>query len=202
MQPDSFDDLAPSTELARPRQRPDPAPAACDQHAPPRSDLRDRFDALVAPHLEHLHKVGESILGSPDLACDAVQAALLTLWRRSEAPPQPRGWLVRAVVHHALHLLRHERRRRGHEQASMAERAEACPVCDPAVEAEERGEEAWLRARIEALPDDLRETCRLRGEELDYEDIAARLYVPVGTVRSRLHRARAVLAEELQRRVS
>jgi len=59
-----------------------------------------------------------------------------------------------------------------------------------------------VRARIEALPDDLRETCRLRGEELDYEDIAARLYVPVGTVRSRLHRARAVLAEELQRRVS
>ena len=202
MQPDRFDDLAPSTEQARFHQNQAPAHAACAHHAPPHPDLRGGFDSLVAPHLEHLHKVGESILGSPDLACDAVQAALLTLWRRNDAPPQPRGWLVRAVVHHALHLLRHERRRRVHEQASMAERAEACPVCDPAFEVEARGEEAWLRARIEALPDDLRETCRLRGEELDYEDIAARLYVPVGTVRSRLHRARAVLAEELQRRVS
>lgn len=72
-------------------------------------------------------------------------------------------------------------------------------MCDPARIASDGSAEDWIRERIAALPDDLRETCSLRVDEFDYEAIATRLSLPIGTVRSRLHRARGVLGEALAR---
>ena len=50
-------------------------------------------------------------LHGEDLADDAVQEALLSLWKEGRMPQNPEGWLVRAVVHRSLHLNRSRRRR-------------------------------------------------------------------------------------------
>jgi RNA polymerase sigma-70 factor (ECF subfamily) len=174
-------------------------PPSCGHHVPACPEHRAQFDGLVVPHLDHLHRVAKSILGCEHLSCDAVQAALISLWNLKERPVEAHGWLVRAVVHHSLHLLRHERRRRRHERRAGGRREEACPTCDPARIASDGSAEDWIRQRIAALPDNLREACSLRVDEFDYEAIATRLSLPIGTVRSRLHRARGVLGEALSR---
>ena len=166
-------------------------------HAPLDAERRAAFDARVAPHLDRLHRAARVVLKCPDLACDAVQSALIVLWERDTEPEDLVGWLVRTVVNHALHLVRHERRLRRREAVVGQDRDESCPLCDPASLLEREHAEHWLREQIRRLPPDLRAVCELRGEDLEYAEIALRLAVPVGTVRSRLHRARAALQATL-----
>jgi RNA polymerase sigma-70 factor (ECF subfamily) len=161
---------------------------------------RERLRAAVEPHLARLQSVAERVLGCPDLARDAVQEALVALWRARDLPPNPRAWLVRAVLHRSLHARRTESRRRKWEQLAGAHWVETCPICDP--ESALAGRE--LRRRIDealdALTPDQRLAVALREVEcLDYAALAERLRVPVGTVRSRLNRARSALREALER---
>jgi RNA polymerase sigma-70 factor (ECF subfamily) len=158
----------------------------------------DAFGARLAPHLPALHAVARGILPSHDLACDAVQEALLALWKQPVQPDDLRGWLVRTTVHKCLHVLRREDRRNRHEERAGAERTEPCPLCDPTATAEELELRSRLESAIAELSDDLRVTFLLRSERgLDYQQIADTLSIPVGTVRSRLARARESLHERL-----
>lgn len=156
--------------------------------------------ALVRPHLDRLFAVAERILGDPARADDAVQEALVTLWSSREAPPNLRGWLVRTVVHRSLHARRTEQRRRKWEERAGEEWSATCPLCDPSESIEARELERDLGQALDALSDEHRVVVGLRAEGLDYGAIAARLGVPVGTVRSRLNRAREALREELEGR--
>ena len=158
----------------------------------------DAFGSRLAPHLPVLHAVARGILPSHDLACDAVQEALLALWRQPEEPADLRGWLVRTTVHKCLHVLRREGRRNRHEERAGVERTESCPLCDPTATAEELELRARLDTAIAELSEELRVTFLLRSERgLDYQEIADALSIPVGTVRSRLSRARESLHERL-----
>lgn len=152
------------------------------------------FASTVRPHVASLLSVARRILGSDDLAWDAVQEALFTLWNEPATPGNVRGWLVRAVVHRSLHARRSaERRRRWEERAGTAF-ADHTPRCDP--EQALRGCELRraVDAALDALPPEQRLAFELReGEGLDYQEIAERTGVPVGTVRSRLNRARTAL---------
>lgn len=155
------------------------------------------FDRLVEPHLAALHVVARGIVDSDDLAGDAVQDALVCLWRLDEPPADLRGWLVRTVVHKSLHVDRARRRRSLHEERAAAERNELCPMCAEGVEEDEDWKRA-LDAALESLSDRLRVVFLLRQRDgLDYEAIARRLALPIGTVRSRLKRARDELAARL-----
>lgn len=165
---------------------------------PPDCSCPATADILLEPHAAAIHVVASRILKSPDLACDAVQDSLIALWQLDDPPSDVRGWLVRTVVHKCLHVLRRENRRTRHEERASAKRSESCPLCDPAVTIEELESRARLEAAIEALSHELRATFRLRSERgLEYEEIARELGVPVGTVRSRLARARASLHDQL-----
>lgn len=139
--------------------------------------------------------VGRRILGCPDLAWDAVQEALIALWQADPPPADPQAWLGRAVVHRSLHQLRTLGRRREHECRA----ARACTWAqDPGRELELRELGARLSAGIEALEPEFRQAFLLHErDELDYAEIARVARVPVGTVRSRIHRARRRLRRAL-----
>ncbi|HMQ23229.1 MAG TPA: sigma factor, partial [Planctomycetota bacterium] len=67
-------------------------------------------------HLDRLRRIGLRITGCNDLASDAVQEAVIGLWRlRDDLPDDFAAWLGHAVVHRSLHLRRSALRRRRHE---------------------------------------------------------------------------------------
>ncbi|WP_435018623.1 RNA polymerase sigma factor [Tundrisphaera sp. TA3] len=162
----------------------------------------DRFAGTVRPVVGQLVRVARRILDCDDLAWEAVQEALLGLWQRDDQPPNPRAWLVRSVVHRSLHLRRTLRRRRDHEAKASRVRPESSDRDDPLrrVLAEEAREK--LRDALARLADKHRDVIVLHmWEGLDYETIADRLQVPIGTVRSRLNRAREALRASLDREI-
>lgn len=163
----------------------------------PSSD--EDLSALVAPHLDRLTEVAERILGSGEQAEDAVQEALVTLWKTRVKPPNPRGWLVRTVVHRSLHARRTAQRRRKWEERAGVEWAATCPLCDPSESIEARDLERKLSQALEGLSNEHKIVVALRADGLDYQEIADRLAVPIGTVRSRLNRARETLRSEFER---
>ena len=153
------------------------------------SDLAD----VVAPHLTALTEIAERILGTGEQTEDAVQEALITLWKTRELPPNPRSWLVRTVTHRSLHARRTAERRRKWEERAGIDWALTCPLCDPSDALEARELAQRLDAALEGLRDDQKIIVALRAEGLDYQEIAERLQIPIGTVRSRLNRARETL---------
>lgn len=154
----------------------------------------DEFRMMIEPLIDPLVAVARRIAHCDHMAHDAVQEALISLWREPERPQSLRGWLVQAVTHRALHLMRSQSRRRKHERFAC-ERCREESLREDASAGLEAGESiARLRAAIDQLPRDFGEVIRLRAfEELDYDAIARRLSVPTGTVRSRLSRARTAL---------
>lgn len=157
-------------------------------------DLSSDLDA----DLLRAQRAARALLGCDHLAADACQEALVALWQQPEPPPDRRGWLVRAVVFRARHLRRTLRRRQRHECAS-ASHCELHHGCDNPLHiayAHELGER--LDLALTALPKEQRAPFELwLATGLDYRGIAAELGLPVGTVRSRLHRARAALQQLL-----
>jgi RNA polymerase sigma-70 factor (ECF subfamily) len=165
-----------------------------------RTPADDRFAEVTRPLFGHLAAVARRILGDEELAWDAVQEALITLWLQNPKPSNPHAWLVRTVVHRSLHLARSRSRRRRHEDQARLERVEQSEQDDPAryVEADER--RRILRQALQSLAPDHRSVLVLADiEQKDYESIAVLLGIPIGTVRSRLSRSRKALREVLVR---
>jgi RNA polymerase sigma-70 factor (ECF subfamily) len=155
---------------------------------------REGFSDLARPHLRSLVAVARGILGSEDLAWDAVQETLVSLWQLEEAPANLRAWLLRTTTHRSIHMLRTLSRCRKHEDRAAALRTEWCTCHDPARIAENRELCSELEEALAALPPEQRQVFLLRElEQMDYETIAQSLRVPIGTIRSRLNRARAAL---------
>lgn len=151
----------------------------------------DKLDQWVA--------ASRRIVGSDDLAHDAVQEALHDLWRLETPPQHPEGWLVRAILHRSLKIRRSGQRRAKHEGRAAACRA-TLDSRDPALLLEQRETRATVHGALQSLPRTHRDILEKRWmDELDYATIADQLDVPVGTVRSRLSRARETLRSTLQR---
>lgn len=155
------------------------------------------YSRQLAPAMPRALRAARKILGCEHLAEDAVQEALVSLCQERQAPADLGGWLVRTVIHRSLHQRRTLLRRHRHELAAGQRRDDVC--CDnPLHHARVAEDEARLREAIAALPEDQRRVVELRLDQgLDYEAIARVIERPVGTVRSRLHRARSSLAEAI-----
>ena len=152
-------------------------------------------------HLPALLRVGTRLTGQQADAEDLAQETLArALERRDELrdPAALKGWLL--AVQRTTFL--NSRRRMGPRlevlQGGLAAADE--PIVLPSHEAADGvGDE--LQSALDALPETWREALWLREvDELSYEEIARVLQCPVGTVRSRLARARGALLEGFSRR--
>jgi RNA polymerase sigma-70 factor (ECF subfamily) len=155
-----------------------------------------RFSETVAPCVQHLLQIARRILKHDDLAWDAVQEALISLWKEEEPPVHARAWLKQAVVFRSLHLARTIGRRQRHEGRIRRFRSESSVRDEPSRQLVAEETQAILLQAVQDLSEAYRSVMELwLFDHLDYSAIAAILRVPVGTVRSRLNRAR----EELRR---
>jgi RNA polymerase sigma-70 factor (ECF subfamily) len=160
----------------------------------------DDFARATGPHVGRMVATARRILRDGELAADAVQEALLALWLLDGRPDDPGAWLNRAVTLRSLNLARRVRRRRAHEQRARLRHPEISSRDDPADDLERRDLARSVRDALGRLRPEYREILTLRDVEgRDYEETADALGLPLGTVRSRIHRARAALGEELAR---
>ncbi len=173
------------------------------------SDLEDRlrrgdpraFEELVIAYQHRVFGVALRMLRNRGEAEEIAQEVFLRVHRavgdfRGEAKLST--WLYAITSRLCLNRLASGERRMAREGEESLERLRA--DADPAAHAE-RGElEAALQRAITELPEERRVVVVLRDfEGLSYEEIAAALDLPLGTVRSRLHRARTDLKEKLER---
>lgn len=155
----------------------------------------------VTQHVPRMRRVACRILGREDLAEDAVQEALITAHEIRELPAKHlEAWLLRTVTHRSLAARRAHLRRRRNEQAAAETLGTKTPGFDPERQllVKQLGDQI-IRA-LGALPSEQRqafELCEIGG--MDYSQIAELQRVPIGTVRSRLNRARQALRRQLQR---
>ncbi|MCR9245719.1 MAG: sigma-70 family RNA polymerase sigma factor [bacterium] len=143
------------------------------------------------------------LLGCEHLALDAFQEVLLALHQRPEPPEQPARWLMRAIELRARHLRRTVRRRQRHEHIA-SERCRWHSDCDNPLHVAIAHEVCDTVAAVRAqLPMQQREALDLfERSGLDYREIARSLDLPIGTVRSRLARARRQIRASVEHHAS
>ena len=164
----------------------------------------DAFAQLVALHEKKVYNLALRMCGNPEDAWDAAQEAFLSAWR---GLPSFRGeagfstWLYRLTSNASIDLLRRTRRQRG--ESSLDDESLGIDAIDRTPSPQERAEESELRGAVTAglarLSDSHRQALVLREvQELSYEEIASVLEVDLGTVKSRISRARSALRKILQ----
>jgi len=158
------------------------------------------FEVLLRRHQQSLYALAVRLLDDRIEAQDAVQDAFILAWRKL---PAFRGeakfstWLYRIVTNQCLSRLR-----RGRQQQPLPEREKQHLVApedlSPQAYVEHAALAAALSAAVAALPDDLRLAWLLReAEHRSYEEVAAITGTRVSTIRGRIARARARLADSL-----
>jgi RNA polymerase sigma-70 factor (ECF subfamily) len=165
---------------------------------------RDEFDRLALEHLDLLYRIARRLTRSATGAEDLVQDTFVRAYRaREEFDLQEYGirpWLVRIM--HNLHVSQSQREQRQpkaveeqHLDAAVRLNSPAALNLDPA--SFEGMDEQLVRA-IHELPEEYQTVLLLWAiEDFAYKEIADALDVPIGTVMSRLHRARTKLSERL-----
>lgn len=166
-----------------------------------------RFEYLVAECLEPIYKTAYRLAGNAEEARDLAHEAFLKARRAIPQLPHDanaRAWLFRILRNTWIDHLR--KSMRGPEVLSLDEMAEFAEL--PAPKFNVTDEESRRRleqclddevlAAIQTLPDDMRLALLFQiFGGLDYEEISLALDCPIGTVMSRLHRAKTRLREQL-----
>jgi len=160
------------------------------------------FDQAILPHLDAAYNLARWMMRDPSDAEDVVQDACLRALQYFSAcrSGNEKAWLLQIVRNTAYTKLRNRRRvevalETGDDGSGFAGMMIADPAPGPEAAVAAAQDLALLRTMMEALPVDLRECLILRElEELSYKEIAGVTGAPLGTVMSRLHRARRMLA--------
>ena len=159
---------------------------------------RGALEVLLARHFDRVHAICRRVTGHPEDALDATQEALIALTRglhRYDGRSLFTTWLYRVATNAALDELR--RRKRRPEPAELDE--------DRSLVGATGSVESAVAARLDVdaalatLTPEFRAAVVLRDLcDLDYAEIADVLDVPIGTVRSRIARGRAAIADQLR----
>jgi RNA polymerase sigma factor (sigma-70 family) len=165
-------------------------------------DKRMRFDALVLPHLDAAHRFARWLTRSPSDADDVVQEAVLRAFRGFDGlrGSDVKAWLLTIVKNCHLTLATQARGRNLVPLPAEADARDGHSMIEPNPGPEtstiRRDEQRTLARLMGELPEEHREVLILREiEELSYREISAVANIPIGTVMSRLARARESLKE-------
>lgn len=153
------------------------------------------FEDLVRLYQGHVWRLALHLLRDPDLASDATQEAFVRAYRflpRYRGDSRFSTWLFSIARNCALDEGRKATRRR-----RLTDRAEA----EPAPPSKEVGLAIEVREALSSLPLDLREPIVMIDMfGISYKEVAAILKAPEGTIKSRVHRGRELLARSLSPR--
>ena len=168
---------------------------------------RQQFEELALQHLDAIFRMAMQLTRHPDEASDLVQETFLKALRFSDRFEEQGGG-IRPWLFKILHNVFYSRLAKTKRQGMLVDEL-------PSATSEEPGPDepgpAWnlssldwehvddrLKDAIEKLKPEYRSVLLLWGVEgLKYREIADIQDVPIGTVMSRLHRARSILAEQL-----
>lgn len=157
------------------------------------------WEQIARDHGRFLYHVAYRLTGDHQDAQDLVQEVLLRVQRglATYEPGSLEGWLSRITTNAFLDEVRRKRRRPVELVPAVVERA-ADAGGDAAAALDRARLPADVEAALRALPPDFRAAVVLRDVVgLDYDEIGVALSVPPGTVRSRIHRGRALLRAKL-----
>lgn len=174
-----------------------------DAGGDPATGDAERFRHVMMPHMDVAYTLARALTRDPTAAEDIVQEAFLRAYRgfadwRGEAP---KAWLLAIVRNCFLNSVSapvSRARTQDIDDLAADPPAELIDRADPESLLAGRSEASMVRGLIDQLPEPFRETLVLRElEEMSYKDIAFITRVPIGTVMSRLARARQMLADLL-----
>ena len=167
---------------------------------------RDAFGELVTKYQVRLYNTMIQIVGSTEDAHDVTQDAFMQAYLRLDTFRRSSRfytWLYRIAFNVAIGM---RRRYRAHRMAESIQREMHERLVDRELRPDEnlisKENIKTVRDAVDRLEDDFRSVIVLRElEEFSYEEIAEILDIPIGTVRSRLHRARMLIREYLSRQI-
>lgn len=173
-----------------------------------KDDRLERFEEFIAPHLPAAYNLARWLTADTDSARDIVQESCLRAYRFLDAyrGGSSRAWLMTIVRNTCFSMLEQNRRHRNDEEfdeesydpASIANGAPSAAPGDPEQIRQLSEDRALIQQAVDGLPVEFREVIVLREiEEFSYKEIATIQGVPIGTVMSRLARARAILQKKL-----
>jgi RNA polymerase sigma factor (sigma-70 family) len=168
---------------------------------------RQVFESRVLPHLDAAYNLARWLLRNEPSAEDAVQEASMRAFRYIDSlrGDEARPWLLGIVRNTCFTMLEHQHKGPDLVEFDDAEFEAAVHAAepntsDPAVHLDQQRTRVQIDAAIRALSPPLREVIVLREfEDLDYAQIAMIVAVPIGTVMSRLSRAREKLRSALSK---
>ncbi len=172
-------------------------------------DARDRFKKIAWPFLEHLLRTARFLTRDLVKAEDLVQDSLLKAWRAFDTfreGTDVRAWLLTIMRHTRIDQLRHSARCA--ECQSLDDEGASSTIAPTPAELDQRWTDSRLMMEqfdddviaeaLRALPSEIRWTVLLvHVEQLDQEQAAAIMGVPVGTVKSRAYRGRQMIKKWL-----
>jgi RNA polymerase sigma-70 factor (ECF subfamily) len=157
------------------------------------------FEEIVARHRNRVYAVALRVCGRPEDALDVTQDVLVSAFRKLSsfrAEALLTTWLHRLAVNAALDLARRRSRRDHSSLDEIGDRADASAGPEEHAVAAQRAVE--VQRALAKLTPEFRAVIVLHDlHDLDYAGVADALRLPLGTVKSRIHRARLELARLL-----